>query len=244
LPHENAVSLFCQHAFGENNFDSHPSLKPHGEGIVEKCDGLPLALIALGRLLRTKTDEEEWKELLNSEIWRLGNRDEIIPALRLSYHDLSANLKLLFAYCSLFPKDYMFDKEELILLWMAEGFLRLSSTGKSMERMGVECFEDLLSRSFFQQAPNDKSLFVMHDLMNDLAMSVAGEFFSRLDIEMKKEIGKDDPGKYRHMSFVCERYMVYTKFEAFKGANSLRTLLALSFGMINSWQTFYLSNEV
>ncbi|XP_052625503.1 putative disease resistance protein At3g14460 isoform X2 [Lactuca sativa] len=243
LPHENAVSLFCQHAFGENNFDSHPSLKPHGEGIVEKCDGLPLALIALGRLLRTKTDEEEWKELLNSEIWRLGNRDEIIPALRLSYHDLSANLKLLFAYCSLFPKDYMFDKEELILLWMAEGFLRLSSTGKSMERMGVECFEDLLSRSFFQQAPNDKSLFVMHDLMNDLAMSVAGEFFSRLDIEMKKEIRKDDPGKYRHMSFVCEKYMVYTKFKAFKGANSLRTFLASS-SERNNWQKFHLSNKV
>ncbi|KAL7608270.1 hypothetical protein Lser_V15G13813 [Lactuca serriola] len=244
LPHENAVSLFCQHAFGENNFDSHPSLKPHGEGIVKKCDGLPLALIALGRLLRTKTDEEEWKELLNSEIWSLGKRDEITPALRLSYHDLSANLKLLFAYCSLFPKDYMFDMEELILLWMAEGFLHQSSTtGKSMERMGVECFEDLLSRSFFQQAPNDKSLFVMHDLMNDLAMSVAGEFFSRLDIEMKKEIGKDDPGKYRHMSFVCEKYMVYTKFEAFKGANSLRTFLAVSFEQ-NSWQKFHLSNKV
>ncbi|CAH1412523.1 unnamed protein product [Lactuca virosa] len=245
LSHENAVSLFCQHAFGENNFDSHPTLKPHGEGIVEKCDGLPLALIALGRLLRAKSDEEEWKELLNSEIWRLGNRDKIIPALRLSYHDLSANLKLLFAYCSLFPKDYMFDMEELILLWMAEGFLHQSNTtGKLMERMGVECFEDLLSRSFFQRAPNDKSLFVMHDLMNDLAMSVAGEFFSRLDIETKKEIRKEDSGKYRHMSFVCETYMIYTKFEAFKGANSLRTLLALSVGMINSWQIFYLSNKV
>ncbi|KAL7611109.1 hypothetical protein Lser_V15G13830 [Lactuca serriola] len=243
LSRDNAVSLFCQHAFGENNFDSYPTLKPHGEGIVEKCDGLPLALIALGRLLRTKTDEDEWKELLNSEIWSLGKRDEITPALRLSYHDLSSNLKLLFAYCSLLPKDYMFDMEELILLWMAEGFLRQSTKGKSMERMGVECFEDLLSRSFFQHAPNDKSLFVMHDLMNDLAMSVAGEFFSRLDIEKKKEIGKDDPGKYRHMSFVCEKYMVYTKFEAFKGANSLRTFLALSSEQ-NSWQQFHLSNKI
>nr|KAJ0218819.1 hypothetical protein LSAT_V11C300148230 [Lactuca sativa] len=243
LSRDNAVSLFCQHAFGENNFDSYPTLKPHGEGIVEKCDGLPLALIALGRLLRTKTDEDEWKEVLNSEIWSLGKRDEITPALRLSYHDLSSNSKLLFAYCSLFPKDYMFDMEELILLWMAEGFLRQSTKGKSMECMGVECFEDLLSRSFFQHAPNDKSLFVMHDLMNDLAMSVAGEFFSRLDIEKKKEIGKDDPGKYRHMSFVCEKYMVYTKFEAFKGANSLRTFLALS-SERNSWQQFHLSNKI
>ncbi|XP_023749853.1 putative disease resistance protein At3g14460 isoform X2 [Lactuca sativa] len=243
LSHENAVSLFCQHAFGENNFDSHPTLKPHGEGIVEKCDGLPLALIALGRLLRTKSDEEEWKEHLNSEIWSLGKRDEITPALRLSYHDLSADLKLLFAYCSLFPKDYMFDMEELILLWMAEGFLHQSSTGKSMERMGVECFEDLLSRSFFQHAPNDESFFVMHDLMNDLAMSVAGEFFSRLDIETKKEVGKEDSRKYRHMSFVCETYMVYTKFKAFKGANSLRTFLAVS-SERNSWNRFFLSNTI
>ncbi|KAL4567635.1 hypothetical protein LXL04_023224 [Taraxacum kok-saghyz] len=135
LSHDNALSLFCQHALGESNFDSYPALKPHGEGIVKKCDGLPLALIALGRLLRTKIGEEEWKEVLNSEIWELGKRDEIVPALRLSYNDLSSYLKLLFAYCSLFPKDYVFDKEELVLLWMAEGFLHQSSTSKSMERL-------------------------------------------------------------------------------------------------------------
>ncbi|XP_052625910.1 putative disease resistance protein At3g14460 [Lactuca sativa] len=222
------------------NFDSHPILKPHGEGIVEKCDGLPLALIALGRLLRTKRDEEEWKELLNSEIWRLGKRDEIIPALRLSYNDLSASLKQLFGYCSLFPKDYVFNKEKLILLWMAEGFLHNENTNKSMERLGLEYFDDLLSRSFFQHALDDKSLFVMHDLMNDLATSVAGDYFLRLDIEMKKEALE----KYRHISFVCERFMVYKRFEPFKGAKKLRTFLAMPVGMIESWTTFYLSNKV
>ncbi|KAI3504023.1 hypothetical protein L1887_32567 [Cichorium endivia] len=138
LSHENALSLFCQHALGKSNFDSHPALKPYGESIIEKCDGLPLALIALGRLLRTKTDEEEWKVVLNSEIWESGKGDEIVPALRLSYNDLSASLKQLFAYCSLFPKDYVFDKEELILLWMAEGFLHQSTANKSMERLGLE----------------------------------------------------------------------------------------------------------
>ncbi|XP_023763068.1 putative disease resistance protein At3g14460 [Lactuca sativa] len=244
LSHENALSLFCRHALGEDNFDSHPALKPHGEGIVEKCDGLPLALIALGRLLRTKTDKEEWKELLNSEIWGSGEGDEIVPALRLSYNDLSASLKQLFAYCSLFPKDYMFNKEELVLLWMAEGFLHQSATNKTMERLGHEGFDELLSRSFFQHAHDDESLFVMHDLMNDLAASVAGDFFSRLDIEMKKEIRKEALEKYRHMSFVCEDYMVYKKFEAFKGVGNLRTFLALYSGKKESWRTFYLSNKV
>ncbi|KAF5775276.1 putative P-loop containing nucleoside triphosphate hydrolase [Helianthus annuus] len=54
LSRDNAMSLFALHALGVNNFDSHLSLKPHAEGIVKKCKGLPLALIAIGRLLRTK----------------------------------------------------------------------------------------------------------------------------------------------------------------------------------------------
>ncbi|KAF5775311.1 putative P-loop containing nucleoside triphosphate hydrolase [Helianthus annuus] len=121
---DEALSLVARHALGVNNFDSHMSLKPYAEGIVQKCGGLPLALIALGRLLRTKKEEvEHWKEVLNSEIWRLKDEGGILPALRLSYHDLSATLKQLFAYCSLFPKDFLFDKKELVLLWMAEGFL-------------------------------------------------------------------------------------------------------------------------
>ncbi|KAL7608957.1 hypothetical protein Lser_V15G13934 [Lactuca serriola] len=244
LSHDDALTLFCKHALDVNNFDLHPKLRQHGEGIVKKCDGLPLALIALGRLLRTKTDEEEWEELLNSEIWRLEKGDEIVPALRLSYQDLSASLKQLFAYCSLFPKDYMFDKEELILLWMAEGFLHQSFTNKSRERLGHEYFEELLSRSFFQQARNEESLFVMHDLMNDLATSVAGDFFIRIDNDNEKGVKKEAMEKYRHMSFIREEYIVYKKFKGFEKAKSLRTFLSVSFEVKRWWQNFYFSNKI
>nr|GEW12579.1 NB-ARC domains-containing protein [Tanacetum cinerariifolium] len=61
LSHDDAVSLFAQHALGANNFDSHTRLKAHGEGIVRKCNGLPLALIALGRLLRGKEESSVLK---------------------------------------------------------------------------------------------------------------------------------------------------------------------------------------
>ncbi|GKB82626.1 NB-ARC domains-containing protein, partial [Tanacetum coccineum] len=216
----------------------------HGEGIVKKCDGLPLALKALGSLLRTKTDEEDWKQLLNNEIWTLENGGGILPALTLSYYDLSARLKQLFAYCCLIPKDFVFEKDDLILLWMAEGFLHISATNKSMERLGEECFQELLSRSFFQHVPDDGSSFVMHDLMNDLATFVAGEFYSRLDIDVEKNVKKEAFKKYRHMSFACEEYMIYNKFKAFERANSLRTFLAMSNVVGNGWQTFYLSSKV
>ncbi|KAJ0450299.1 putative virus X resistance protein-like, coiled-coil [Helianthus annuus] len=242
LSHEDALSLFALQALGVENFNSHTTLKPHGEGIVKKCAGLPLALKAIGRLLGTRTNVEDWEDVLNSEIWNLENSDKIVPALRLSYHDLSADLKQLFAYCSLFPKDYLFDKEELVLLWMAEGLLSPSNATKSPERLGHEYFEILLSRSFFQHAPNDESLFIMHDLMNDLAMLAAGELFLRFDNHMK--IGTDDLAKYRHMSFSREMYVGYHKFEAFKGAKSMRTLLAVSIDVDRSWNYFFLSNKI
>ncbi|KAJ0860746.1 putative P-loop containing nucleoside triphosphate hydrolase, leucine-rich repeat domain superfamily [Helianthus annuus] len=247
LSSEDALSLFALHALGVDNFDSHPTLRPKGERIVEKCGRLPLALKAIGRLLRTHTDEEKWDEVLNSKIWdskSVGDLSAdwkaIFPALMLSYHELSANLKRLFAYCSLFPKDFLFDKKELVLLWLAEGFLYKSNAAKSPERLGYEYFEELLSRSFFQQSPNEEPLFVMHDLMNDLATFVAGEFFSRDDNRMATE----DLAKYRHMSFIRDEYVTYKKLEAFKRANGLRTLLALSVGVNQSWGSFYFSSKI
>ncbi|KAJ0717423.1 putative P-loop containing nucleoside triphosphate hydrolase, leucine-rich repeat domain superfamily [Helianthus annuus] len=242
LSHEDALSLFALHALGVDNFDSHTTLKPQAEGIVKKCGGLPLALKAIGRLLRTKTEGEEWDGVLNSEIWDLENANEIVPALRLSYHDLSVDLKRLFAYCSLFPKDFMFDKEELILLWIAEGYLNESTANKSPERLGHEYFEKLLSRSFFQPAPSGEPFFVMHDLMNDLATFVAGEYFLRFDSET--ETSEEALGKYRHMSFIREHHVGFQKFEAFQRARSLRTLLAVYVGVEQSWNKFYISNKI
>ncbi|KAF5775731.1 putative P-loop containing nucleoside triphosphate hydrolase, leucine-rich repeat domain superfamily [Helianthus annuus] len=242
LSHEDALSLLALHALDVDNFDSHATLKPQAEGIVKKCGGLPLALKAIGRLMRTKTQEEEWNDVLNSEIWDLESADEIVPALRLSYHDLSADLKRLFAYCSLFPKDFLFEKEELVLLWMAEGYLNESVANKSPECLGHECFEKLLSRSFFQRAPSGEPFFVMHDLINDLATFVAGEYFLRFDNQM--DMTEEALAKYRHMSFIREEYVAFQKFGAFEKARSLRTLLAVYVGVDHWWNDFYLSSKI
>ncbi|CBI33201.3 unnamed protein product, partial [Vitis vinifera] len=56
------------------------------------------------------------------------------------------------------------------------GLLRFTITslqnlkgGETMEDVGEICFQNLLSRSFFQQSGHNKSMFVMHDLIHDLA---------------------------------------------------------------------------
>ncbi|KAJ0860857.1 putative virus X resistance protein-like, coiled-coil [Helianthus annuus] len=228
LSSEDALSLFALHALGVDTFDPYPNLREKGEAIVKKCGTLPLALKAIGRLLRTKTTPEKWDDVLSSQIW-----DSKYVG------DLPEDWKRLFAYCSLFPKDFLFNKAELVLLWMGEGFLSQSNATKSQEDFGKEDFEALLSRSFLQHAPNDESLYVMHDLMNDLATFVAKDFYIRF--ENHTEPVKEALAKYRHMSFIREQYETYQKFEPFKRARSLRTLLGVSTDRI---RIGYLSSKI
>ncbi|KAK9069120.1 hypothetical protein SSX86_013236 [Deinandra increscens subsp. villosa] len=237
-----AISLFAEHALGKQDFDSHPTLKLLGEGIVKKCDGLPLALITLGRVLRTKSNDEEWEELLNSEFWSSVDGSKILPALRLSYYDLPSHLKQMFTYCCLFPKDYTFDKDELVLLWMGEGLLYESNGNKSMENFGRKCFEELVSRSFFQHSTNNKSEYIMHDLINDLATSVAGEFFLMLGDNIDVNDRNEAVTKLHHLSFIRKEYDVYKKFMPLQRARRMRTFLATSVPIYDGGS--YLSNKV
>ncbi|KAK8300862.1 hypothetical protein V6Z12_D05G422700 [Gossypium hirsutum] len=161
----------------------------------------------------------------------------LIPALRLSYHYLPPHLKRCFAYCSILPKDYEFEEEEIILLWRAEGFLQ-SKAKIQGKGLGNQYFQDLVSRSFFQRSNEDKSCFVMHDLMSDLAQLVAGEICCRLEGEKQQQFSH----RSRHSAYVInDPYQSVKKFEAFYQMTSLRTFLGL---MAPRYEVFYLSEVV
>ncbi|KAK7314132.1 hypothetical protein VNO77_39344 [Canavalia gladiata] len=236
LQRDHCWKLFARHAFGDVNPQLTLDFKLTGTKIVEKCNGLPLALKTVGCLLYTKSSILEWKSILTSEMWDLPEEDSnIIPALMLSYHHLPSHLKRCFAYCSLFPKDYMFDKEHLIQLWMAENFLQCPQQSKSMEEVGEQYFDDLLSRSFFQQLSGDEIYFVMHDLLNDLAKYVCGNICFRLEVEEAHSISK----MTRHFSFsLATNYHKYFEgFESLYDAIRLRTFLPVNrtSNGISSW---------
>ncbi|KAK2990933.1 hypothetical protein RJ640_000212 [Escallonia rubra] len=245
LENEEICFILAQHSRGWQNFDAHPGFKETGDAIVKKCKGLPLAAKSLGGLLRTKEKLNDWKDVLDSKIWDLPTQNnDILPALRLSYHHLPSHLKGLFAYCSLFPKDYEFDKHELVLLWMAEGFLRPSEIRKEMEDVGFQCFDELLSRSFFHSSKSGvESRFLMHGLVNDLARHVAGRLCFRLDdkSDSNAQRGTDYLLKARHSSFIRHQYDGSQKFEDFSISSKLRTFLPLP---LSGTPNFYLTNQV
>ena len=222
LSPEDCWSLFAKHAFENGDSSPHPKLEEIGKEIVKRCKGLPLAAKTLGSALYSEFRVEEWENLLNSEIWDLPN-DPILPALWLSYAFLPPHLKRCFAYCSIFPKDYEFEKENLILLWMAEGFLQQSDGKKTIEKVGEGYFHGLLSRSFFQNFGSHKSYFIMHDLINDLALVVSGKFCVQLKDGNIKEI----PEKLRHLSYFRTEYDRFERFETLNDVSGLRTFLPL-----------------
>ncbi|XP_048425325.1 putative disease resistance RPP13-like protein 1 [Pyrus x bretschneideri] len=140
LSDEDCWLLLAKHAFRNENPGAHPDLVEIGKEIACKCDGLPLAAKTLGGLLSCNLDYKEWNHILNSNLWDPPHADSVLPSLRLSYHYLPTYLKRCFAYCSIFSKDYEFEKENVILLWMAEGLVPQAENEKAMEEVGAEKF--------------------------------------------------------------------------------------------------------
>jgi hypothetical protein len=238
LKEEDCWSLFAKHAFHDGNFGAHLELEAIGRQIVKKCEGLPLAVKAIGSLLRSKLGIDEWEKILKSELWDSPiDKTDILPALRLSYKYLPSHLKQCFAYCSIFPKDYVFKEDEVVLLWMAEGFLK-ETRNKRMEEVGEDYFRDLASRSLLEQSSGNKSSFVMHDLVNDLAKFVSGQFTFRLEVDHSREI----MDKTHHLSYLRRRYDMFKKFEVLYESTQLHTFLALELSPDRN--NFYLTKRV
>ncbi|KAJ9692792.1 hypothetical protein PVL29_011739 [Vitis rotundifolia] len=86
---QHAQELFQIAFFGKSR-EQVEELKEIGEKIADKCKGLPLVIKTLGNLMRLKNKKEEWKNVLNSEVWQLDvfERD-LFPALLLTFFEKS-----------------------------------------------------------------------------------------------------------------------------------------------------------
>ncbi|RWR91859.1 putative disease resistance protein RGA3 [Cinnamomum micranthum f. kanehirae] len=229
LSDDDCWSLFKRRAFVDGDSDANPDLVKIGKKIVNKCNGLPLAVKTLGGLLCSVVDVIQWEKILKSEIWDLSEeRNDILPALRLSYHHLPAHLKRCFAYCACVVDKgcYGVEGNELILKWMAQGFIQSKgSTSEQMEDIGREYLADLVSRSLLNCEEEDEDrdeglCYTMHDLTHDLARSVLGADFWEIGDE---KLHGNNAEKARYMSDV--RFDATScSFDDFYCLKNLRTL--------------------
>ncbi|XXG84880.1 hypothetical protein AAC387_Pa11g0092 [Persea americana] len=75
----------------------HPNFVSIGREIAAKCNGVPLALKALARMLASSNARENWEKVRRSDVWdALRDQGGILPALKLSYDHLTPSLKQCF----------------------------------------------------------------------------------------------------------------------------------------------------
>lgn len=182
LPKEESWTLFCQKAFARLDDRSCPlNLKACAERIVDKCQGLPLALVALGSLLSYKEmDELEWELFYSQLRWQLSNNPElswVASVLNLSYNDLPSHLKNCFLYCGMFPEDYQIERKRLIRLWIAEGFIDHRGPDAALSDVAACYLKELADRSLLQVVQRNEygrpKRFLMHDLVRELSLTIS-----------------------------------------------------------------------
>lgn len=134
------------------------------EKFVCKCSGLPLVANVLEFGMRSENPGRQWEKVLQSE---LGNAPSpvFVPFL-LNYYDLDSLQKRCFSQCSVLPRNYEIERDELIELWLS--FKRSVNLPEDLEE-GLRCFDVLAKRNLFRDFTKDYKGDIikckMHDIM-------------------------------------------------------------------------------
>uniref|UniRef100_A0A7N2LC51 Uncharacterized protein n=1 Tax=Quercus lobata TaxID=97700 RepID=A0A7N2LC51_QUELO len=178
LAFNKAWELFCKRAFQFDFGGQCPqALKNLSIDIVKKCEGLPLAIVAIGGLLSTKDKTViEWQNLHDSLGFEFGRNPHLAGVnkiLSLSYEDLPYNLKSCFLYLGMYPEDYPINSARLIRQWIAEGFVK-EIEGKTLEQVSQEYLIELIHRNLVQVSKADFDGKVrqcrLHDLLREIIL--------------------------------------------------------------------------
>lgn len=178
LGSKDAYHLFCKRAFANNENNECPvDLEKLAKDIVRRCQGLPLAIVSIGILLSSRQQiASVWTQIYNQLRYQLAKDDDVQGIINLSYHDLPGELRNCFLYCSMFPQNYYLSRRDLVLLWVAEGFA-VKTEESTAEEVAEGYLMELILRNMLQLVEKDElgmvSICKMHDIVRDLAMSIA-----------------------------------------------------------------------
>ncbi|KAG5608479.1 hypothetical protein H5410_019760 [Solanum commersonii] len=128
LTPEKSWELFEKRVFGEGSYPAE--LSDVGHQIVEKCQGLPLAIVLIaGVIVRLRKGKEKKKDLWlkiqdNLDSFISANiNSQMMKVMQLSYDHLPYHLKPLLLYFSRSQKSKRTPVSTLMQLWMAKGLV-------------------------------------------------------------------------------------------------------------------------
>ncbi|XP_027180482.1 disease resistance protein RPM1-like [Coffea eugenioides] len=181
LSSEDSWTLFCDRTFQSNSCP--PNLEEISRKIMKKCEGLPLAIVAIGGVLalKDKVRIDEWEMVLRGfggEVDGSGKIDRIRRILFLSYNDLPHHLKNCLLYLSIYPEDHPIIVDYLLDKWIALGFIG-EKEGMTTTDIAMSYLKELINRSLIQvkEKWDDGKLKEcgLHDFLREIIVSKSKE---------------------------------------------------------------------
>lgn len=156
--------------------------------LLKICDGMPLAIIVAAGLFSGIYLSENYEEpsdkmkmvveSILSSLEQYSTSEGMTKILDMSYADLSLPMKSCLLYLSIFPEDYTINKDRLIRLWLAEGFIPGEDV-KLLWVTGERYFEELIIRGLIQPVfdyDDDKAVgCTVHGVILDFVRSLSSK---------------------------------------------------------------------
>ncbi|XP_027152159.1 disease resistance protein RPM1-like [Coffea eugenioides] len=202
LSEKESWTLFCNRTFQSN--DCPPNLEEVAKKILKKCEGLPLAIVAIGGVLalKDKGKTDEWEMIIHGfggEADGSGKLDRIKRVLLHSYNDLPHYLKSCLLYLSIYLEDYPIEVDDILEMWIALGYVE-EREGITRTDIAMRYMKELINRSLIQvKSTWDDGRLVtcgLHDFLREITVSKSKEqsftTLRQLSItELRREDGKE-----------------------------------------------------
>nr|GME07531.1 putative late blight resistance protein homolog R1B-14 [Ipomoea batatas]GME07532.1 putative late blight resistance protein homolog R1B-14 [Ipomoea batatas] len=124
LSNEEGWLLLKNNIFGKEGCNDEV-LENVGKEIANKCNGLPLALVAVGGMLRQRRNIVDWQRVAENPFLEINREGQIYrDRIKMTYNDLSdEKFKNCFLYFACLPIGHEIVVWKLIRLWIAEEFI-------------------------------------------------------------------------------------------------------------------------
>ncbi|PHT73659.1 hypothetical protein T459_24444 [Capsicum annuum] len=143
LDQDESCSLFKSAAFAREALPSE--YENIGKQIADECHGLPLTIVVVAGLLKSKRAIEDWENVAKDvKLFVTNDPDkQCSRVLRLSYNHLTSDLKTCLLHFGIFLEDSDIPVKRFVRSWMAEGFLQLEN---DLEGEAEKCLQELVDR--------------------------------------------------------------------------------------------------
>lgn len=169
-----------------------------------KCNGLPLVAHTLEYRLRSQNTKQQWNRDFQSDIG--DDEKKFFGTFFLNYYGLSPLQRCCFSYCSVFPRNYQLESDDVVELWMSQDYF---SQSEKPEEKGLECFKILARRCLFQDSIKDwngeSKKCKMHELVYEFAQFLTKH--ERVIMEIQGNVEQRSSQKYelaRHFTLLLK----------------------------------------